>query len=367
MIDLINTKLREEKIFIISFFLATISQLISRTYSFNINYELIFTLLVLMLIIFQLEECNFLEFIAIKILKKSTNIKSLTYSLIFITGALAMFLTNDVALITIVPITIIISKKAKIDPFRIIILETLSANISSSLTPFGSPQNLFLYSYFNIKTFEFFSITFKFFIIGIVFVLFLSVFIKNKKINLSLKDVILIKKNYIYISIIFFILVILSVMRILNSRIILGTVLFYYLIFNIKLFKKVDYFLLGTFICFFVFINNISGLNYLSFLLNKILNSDNSILIVSVALSQIISNVPAAMLISGFTKNYIPILLGVSIGGMGSMIASLANLISYKIYIKNFNGKLYKKTFYFYNFIGVIFITFVIIYCMKIN
>ena len=131
------------------------------------------------------------------------------------------------------------------------------------------------------------------------------------------------------------------------------------MLLNNNLFTKVDYSLLITFIGFFIFVGNISTLDSIKTFMENMLNSGKSTFISSILSSQIISNVPATMLLSGFTNHFKELLLGVNIGGMGTLIASLASVISYKIYTSEFNGvnNKYLKIFTFYNILGLVIIT----------
>ena len=357
MINTIKKKIKEEIIFIISIILAFFSFVLTKNTKYDINFELIFTLLSLMLISLQLEKYNILDYVAIKIIKKASSKRSLYFSLIIITALLAMFVTNDVALITIVPLTIIISKKANFNPMKIIIFETLAANIGSSLTPFGSPQNLFLYSYYNIDLISFFKVIFPFFQLGMIFIFIISWRTSKKSLNIEfLKTDSINVKKLILISILF-LLIVFSIIRIISFIIVSVIIIIYSIIFEKELFKKLDYYLLGTFLCFFIFIDNISNIQSFVTFLNNFLSTDHKIFLSSILLSQIISNVPSAILVSEFSNSYKYILVGVNIGGMGTMIASLANLISYRFYAKNYDGKKYRLNFIKYNLIGLILMT----------
>jgi hypothetical protein len=147
------------------------------------------------------------------------------------------------------------------------------------------------------------------------------------------------------------VLILLSIVRIVDYRIVTFVTVLMFAVLDRKLFLKVDYSLLGTFIMFFLFVNNVTHMDYIIDTAAAVLTSPIRVLVASAVLSQGISNVPAAIMLSAFTKYHKALLLGVSIGGMGTMVASLANLISYKLYCKEYSRERYNKLFYPLNFI----------------
>ena len=276
-------------------------------------------------------------------------------ALVFITFVSAMIVTNDVALITFVPLSIVIAKKANINVLKIVIFQTLAANLGSSLTPMGNPQNLFIYSFYNLSPVDFFNITLPIIVLSIIFLL--VVILKDKKLNLNLEldEIKIDNKRDSVLFTILFLIILLSVFHLIDYKITLLITISMVFILNKKLFSKVDYSLLITFIGFFIFVGNISTMDSVRSFMEGILSSGKSTFISSVVASQFISNVPATMLLSGFTEYFKELLLGVNIGGMGTLIASLASVISYKIYISEFNNSdNYLKTFTLYNVIGLI-------------
>lgn len=345
MIRVIRNKFEEEIVFAVATILAVITSFIVRPSIEAIDFKVIFSLFNLMLISLAFEQYHLLDWIAIYILSKVRSEKSIGLVMIFTTAGLGMLMTNDVALLTVVPITITIARKAGFDPFKVVVLETAAANIGSSFTPFGNPQNLYLYSYFEMDTKEFFLIIAPLVIAGLLFLIAVNMRSSNKLVDVNLNKVHLKHAKKIGYYGLLFILVILSVLRQLDYRMVTLSVLVSAIILDRRLIKKVDYFLLGTFVSFFVFIDNVTRLETVNLFAGSLLDSPLKVYTASALLSQIISNVPSAILISGFTPFYRELLLGVSVGGIGTLVASLANLISYKIYCKSFHRKLYKIYF----------------------
>jgi len=354
MIRVIRNKLEEEIVFTISLVLAIVTGFFAPTRVEAIDLKVILSLFNLMLIALAFEKYHFLDFIALSILSKVKSPRSIGFTMILTTAFLGMFITNDVALITVVPITLQIGKKAGFDPFKIIALETVAANIGSSLTPFGNPQNLFLYSFYSIPTRDFFVTVLPFVIIGLLFLLVYNMRNDHHRMEFSVPKLRLHNKKQLVLYGVLFIGVLLSVLRIVDYFIVSGLVILIFVVRESELFRKVDYFLLGTFVCFFIFIDHVMNFPFLQQGISQLLSTEMTTFFVSVGLSQVISNVPTAILLSGFTTYSQALLLGVSVGGMGTMIASLANLISYKLYTKTYSGKLYKTYFYRLNILGLI-------------
>lgn len=306
--------LKKECVLVIAVTLAILSSFISIPKMSYIDFKVLILLFNLMVVVAAFKELKVLDSIAIGLLKKCNTYTSISLALVFITFISSMIVTNDVALITFVPLSIVIARKANINVLKIVVFQTLAANLGSSFTPMGNPQNLFIYSFYNLSPIDFFKITLP---IVILAVLFLVLLVIDYKVT--------------------FLITIVMV-----------------LILNKKLFSQVDYSLLITFIGFFIFVGNISTMDVVKNFMEGILNSPKSTFLASVLSSQVISNVPATMLLSGFTNHFKELLLGVNIGGMGTLIASLASVISYKIYASEFGNDNYMKSFTFYNILGLI-------------
>ena len=345
---------KKECVLVIAVTLAILSSFISIPKLSYIDFKVLILLFNLMVVVAAFKELKFLDSIAIGLLKKCNTYTSISLALVFITFISSMIVTNDVALITFVPLSIVIARKANINVLKIVIFQTLAANLGSSFTPMGNPQNLFIYSFYNLSPIDFFKITLPIVILAVLF-LVLLVF-KDKKMNLSLdlEDVKIDNKRDVYLFGGLFLIILLSVFHVIDYKVTFLITIVMVLILNKKLFSQVDYSLLITFIGFFIFVGNISTMDVVKNFMEGILNSPKSTFLASVLSSQVISNVPATMLLSGFTDHFKELLLGVNIGGMGTLIASLASVISYKIYTSEFGNDNYMKSFTFYNILGLI-------------
>lgn len=346
--------LKKECVLVIAVTLAILSSFISIPKMSYIDFKVLILLFNLMVVVAAFKELKVLDSIAIRLLKKCNTYTSISLALVFITFISSMIVTNDVALITFVPLSIVIAKKANINVLKIVIFQTLAANLGSSFTPMGNPQNLFIYSFYNLNPIDFFKITLPIVILAVLFLVLLVC--KDKKINLSLdlEDVKIDNKRDVYLFGGLFLIILLSVFHVIDCKVTFLITIIMILLLNKKLFSQVDYSLLITFIGFFIFVGNISTMDLVKNFMEGILGSPQSTFLSSILSSQVISNVPATMLLSGFTNHFKELLLGVNIGGMGTLIASLASVISYKIYTSEFKNENYMKYFTFYNILGLV-------------
>ena len=226
-----------------------------------------------MVVVAAFKELKVLDSIAIGLLKKCNTYTSISLALVFITFISSMIVTNDVALITFVPLSIVIARKANINVLKIVIFQTLAANLGSSFTPMGNPQNLFIYSFYNLSPIDFFKITLPIVVLAVLF-LVLLVF-KDKKMNLSLdlEDVKIDNKRDVYLFGGLFLIILLSVFHVIDYKVTFLITIVMVLILNKKLFSQVDYSLLITFIGFFIFVGNISTMDVVKNFMEGILNS----------------------------------------------------------------------------------------------
>lgn len=348
--------LRRDLVFTISLILAVISCFIGTPKIEYIDFKVLACLFNIMIIVKAFEELHLLERLSIGILNSCSDSRKVSLVLILLTFFSSMLFTNDVALLTLVPLALIIGRKSGLDMLATVIMQTLAANIGSSLTPMGNPQNLYIFSYYKLHASQFFTTVGLFSLLGLIWLLFLNHRRKNLKLDFKLEEVEIKDRKQALLWGVVFIVIVLSVFNIISYTIAFLVTAATTLCFNRRLLLKADYSLLVTFVCFFIFIGNISHIPAVSNLMKGFL--DNSLLAYagSMLLSQVISNVPSAILLSGFTPHWKELLLGVNIGGMGTIIASLASVISYKLYIgeKPQNSGKYLKNFSLYNFGGLI-------------
>lgn len=317
-----------------------------------IDFRVLGILLSLMTVMAGLQRNGLFDMIGSSLLKRTKNTMQLSLVLVFLCFFFSMFITNDVSLITFVPFAMLTLRKCNQDKLLIpvIIVQTLAANLGSMLTPIGNPQNLYLYNLAEMKMSTFIGIIGPYTLAsGILLLLSVAVVCRKKeKIEFTLeennsdheieKERLHLRrkthqKNAVYL--ILFLMSLLVVVRVLPYYVAFMVVFVTVFIMDRQVLKTVDYSLILTFIAFFIFTGNIGEIETIRNVLQEFVSGRE--VGVGIAASQVISNVPAALLLSGFTKDYAKLLVGVNIGGLGTLIASMASLISYKIYAHHYN------------------------------
>ncbi|MBR3113635.1 MAG: hypothetical protein IKH29_08030 [Methanobrevibacter sp.] len=294
---------KKEIIFSISLILAIISCFFvkpSINYLGYINWETIVLLFVIMLIVEILKNLAIFEILVRKLLTRIGNARELVLILVFICFLSSIFITNDVSLIIFVPFAILALKKVeRVDLIILTVsLQTIAANVGCMVLPIGAPHNIVMYTVSNIPFESFFFLLLPYIVVSLVFLGIVLLFIPKDKIDLpKMTKIEFEHENFI-------------------KRILMG----------------VDYYLLLTFIALFILIGNLENIPFFNSLFTKWIVGNE--VLWGVIASQVISNVPAAMLLSGFSANYEAIIVGINIGGFGTLIASMANLISYKILVR---------------------------------
>ncbi len=314
--------------------LAIVSSIFVRLRLESIDWEVIAKLFSLMLVVQAFKEYGVLEWMARSSLKNLKSPRSIGVMIILLTASVSALITNDVALITLVPLTMLIAARAGFDPMWLVMIQSQAADVGSALTPIGNPQNLFLFERYEIPVGEFVLYLLPFTIFGVCWTLVMNILNSKKKASFAMETSRIREIKKLLVFIFAFFIVMLSVFRILDYRAGLILTFLITLVLCRRLFFKIDYFLLGTFAFFFVFIDNISRTELIAGLMRKVADGEIQTMANSALFSQIISNVPSAILFSSFTESYRGLLLGVNIGGSGTIIASLANLIAYRIYVK---------------------------------
>ena len=297
---------KREIVFSISLILAILSCFFvkpSLNYFHYINWDTIILLFVIMVIVEILKNLSVFEILVRKLLTRIGNARGLVLVLVFICFFSSIFITNDVSLIIFVPFTILALKKVdRIDLTIITVsLQTIAANVGCMVLPIGAPHNIVMYTVSNISFESFFFLLLPYVLASLVFLAVALLFIPKDNINLpKMKKIDIDRKNFF-------------------KRVFLG----------------VDYYLLLTFIALFILIGNLENIAFFKELFTKWIVGNE--VLWGIFASQIISNVPAAILLSGFSANYEAIIVGINIGGFGTLIASMANLISYKILIREYD------------------------------
>ena len=290
-------------------------------------------------VVCALKNIRFFFFLAQKIVKTFKNTRACVLALAYVTFIGSMLIANDMALLTFLPLGFFVlstTGKKKYMAFTFI-MQNIAANLGGMLTPFGNPQNLYIYTKFNIPNIEFMGIMAIPFVVSIILFTAGCFFIPKESLTLtdSGEDKIKVGRTAFYL--VLFTITILMVFRIIPYYICLP-IIFVAIFFSDKeALKKVDYPLLLTFVMFFLLAGNVSRIDAVNTFFSSML--ERSTLLTSVASCQVISNVPSAILLSEFTTNYKELLMGVNIGGVGTLISSLASLITFREFTSHTKGQ----------------------------
>ena len=293
---------KKEIVFFISLILAIFSCFFvkpSIEYLNYINWDTIILLFVIMVVVEVLKNLAIFEILVRKLLKRINNARLLVLALVFICFFSSIFITNDVSLIIFVPFAILALKKVNRTDLIIltVCLQTIAANVGCMVLPIGSPHNIVLYTVSGIGFLAFLFLLMPYIAVSVIFMAVIIFFIKSEPVQLpKINKIEVDKDNFIK-----------------------------------RVFFGVDYYLLLTFIALFILIGNLERISFFTMFFKSFILGNE--VICGIIASQFISNVPAAMLLTGFSSNYEAIVIGINIGGFGNLIASMANLISYKILV----------------------------------
>ncbi len=356
----IKEYVKKNTVMVIAFLAAAVTTVfipIDREYLGYFDYKTLTCLFCVLAVICALRNINFFYTLAKNVVQLFKNARMSILALVYITFIGSMLIANDMALLTFLPLGYFVlttTKKEKYMAFTFI-MQNIAANLGGMLTPFGNPQNLYLYSFYHIPNLEFIQVMALPFVLSVLIITICCfIFVKpeplcidNEKVRLNPK------KTALYLLLFAFsILIVFRGIPYQAGLIIIPTVLFFT---DRKALKMVDYPLLLTFVFFFIFAGNMARIEFVRLFFSMLL--EKSTLLFSILSCQIISNVPSAILLSQFTENYQELLLGVNIGGVGTLISSLASLITFREYTKHNPEKVmsYIVKFSLYNF-GFLFI-----------
>jgi len=329
--------IKKNIVMVVALCLAVITSFIvppDEAYIAYFDFKTLTCLFCVLAVVCALKNINFFYMLARKVVAVFKNARMSILALIYITFIGSMLIANDMALLTFLPLGFLVlntTGKEKYLSFTFI-MQNIAANLGGMLTPFGNPQNLYLYTKFNIPNEEFVEIMAPPFVLSIVIITVCClIFVKPEPLQLDDEEIRLVPwRTAVYL--VLFALSIAIVFRTIPywiGLIVIPIALFF---LDRKALAMVDYPLLFTFVFFFIFAGNMSRIEVIRKFLSALLEKNT--LIVSVLSCQVISNVPSAILLSQFTNNYRDLLVGVNIGGVGTLIASLASLITFREHIK---------------------------------
>lgn len=326
---------RTEPVLVLSFTLAALSMIgnpPSRTYLAYMDFKVLGCLFALMAVVAGFRSIGVFEHLSVRMLSHVKSVRQVSLVQVALTFFSSMWITNDVALITFVPFAFVVFGMLR-DTRPVIItvvLQTVAANVGSSLTPMGNPQNLYLFSYYDMPVFDFFMTMLPLVTVGAVVLAIFLIFIGGKNEPVVAPDASLMRpvdrKAAAWLGSLF----LLSILAVFDVVPWYVAVLLVGLLAGRKQVAAVDYGLLLTFVAFFIFVGNLGQMAPVRNMLERLL--EGRVFLVSLLASQVLSNVPAALLLSRFTGDSGQLLLGVNAGGCGTLIASLASVISFKFF-----------------------------------
>lgn len=348
--------LREETVLVVSALLAAGSCLLVKPDEEYLSYfwgnmDTILILFCLMTVVAGLRSLGVFRYVGHCLLEKIRSERGIVLLLVFLCFLGSMVITNDVALITFVPFGMIVlqmcGKEKLVIP--LVVLQTIAANMGSSLTPIGNPQNLYLYGQSGAKVGDFLLWMLPYTLVTGICIGLAVLFQKKEKVDYRPEKGGAVwgkKRKFYFISYaVLFLFCLLSVAKVLSPMILFFVTLAFLLAADRRILRCIDYALLGTFIGFFIFIGNLGRVSAFRDFFAGILTGHETL--AGVISSQVISNVPAALLLSGFTDKWESLVVGTNLGGLGTLIASMASLISYKQMVRQYPGLKGKYFLYF--------------------
>lgn len=336
----IRTFFWHDKVFLIALVLAIISVSLGGFKTQFFDYKVIFTVFGLMLVIAGFKSTGLLRYLGQSLVKRSRTTRQLVRFTTMLTFFMAIFFTNDLTILTILPLYLTITKEVS-DRRSVYIGAALilpACHLGSSLFPFGNPHNLYAYSFFHIPNLELFKGTGLLFIAGFIILNLACQFISNEPLQIK-TTVQKFNKHEVILFTILLILMAVSVFGWISYYISAAITAVIVLFYRPKLFKEVDYRLLMTFVCFFLIVGNIVEIDTVTQFISSVFVGPYASFFGTVITSQLISNISSTVLISPFTHHGMSVLLGADVGGIGTLMASMATLICYKVIMVSARGE----------------------------
>lgn len=343
MIQKLKYFIEKETVMVIAFLLALVSCFfmtpsLSQMAGF-VDFRVLGILLSLMVVVAGLQRVGAFDWIGVKLLVHVSDTRSLMLVLVMLCFFLSMAVTNDVALLTFVPFAIFVLEKSGHPELLVstVVLQTVAANLGSMLTPVGNPQNLYIYQHYGFTAGGFIETLLPYAVAAFLMLLILIFLGKKESIRLAETDFAAVHTDWKRAGayVLLFFVAIAAVAGLFYWLPVMLLILLAAFLSDREILRTVDYCLLLTFVFFFVFIGNMGSIPLVRDLLGSLLTGNEAV--VAILASQVISNVPATLLLSEFTENSRDLLIGVNLGGLGTLIASMASLISYKLYAHRYN------------------------------
>ena len=347
----IGRRLRSEAVLVASFVLALLSMLLvppSEEYFGYINVPMLCILFCLMATVAGMSECGLFRHISAVLLSKASSAGRLCLILVALPFFISMAITNDVSLITFVPLAMVtlVAADRKDLVIPVLVMQTAAANLGSLLTPIGSPHNLFVYTRYEPGVADFVLVMLPYVLVGGIALFLVCALVCRGGSDHSQVEIPETEERPVLVAmVLLFSLSVASVADLVPFWIPLALTAVAVVLMKPVLMARVDYSLLLTFVFLFVFTGNMARIEEVSSFFGGLMDSEP--LLTAVFASQFISNVPAAVMLSGFTSDWQSLLAGVGRGGFGTPIASMASLITFRLYLRerDHDGKRFTTVF----------------------
>lgn len=319
-----------DRVFQIATLFAMLSLFFARPHIRDINFTTLWSLLGMMTVIQIFEYLHVLDFLAYHLTAGAKTARQLTLFFVILAFVASMFLTNDMAVLTFMPLYLRIARKLKLPQVLPATIITLAANLGSFMTPFGNSHNIYLMTKFHIPIGDYALWVLPLLAIAIVFLLVITLFVTPIKLPVVPVQRLHINMRPTIITAFAAVLVFASVFGIVPAWVAAGIVILLAFAFDPKIMKHVDYAIVFTFLAFFILVSDIQQIPVIVRVLSQIERDPVSVYLTSIVVSQGISNVPATVLVAQFTHQIPALFYGTNVGGLGTMIASLCNLLAFK-------------------------------------
>ena len=327
----------------------------------DINFHTLFSVAAMLTIIQIYAYLHVLDVLAYKLTSIADNTRKLNILFTLLAIISGMFLGNDITALTLIPLYLNIAKKYKLPQILPVTLIGMGANIGAALTPWGNPHNIFLVSRYDVNAVTFFSWSIPYLIASMIILGIVFFFIPKETIPIQKAQSIRISWRPTLITTAVFIFFFFGVFRVVPIVIPMIVSIVLALLINPRIMLKIDYALLLTFTGFFIFISDIQHIPAIEGIIHMWVNSENSTYLTSIISSQVMSNVPSTILVGKFTNYAEALFLGSNIGGFGSAIGSMANMLVLKTFNQHasVNKSKFFKQWSLMQFAGLIILTIV--------
>ena len=354
MINRIVTYLKGDVMFTASLVLAVVTSFFNTPDFGAVNWHTIFSLATMMIWVGLLERAGVLHAVSVWLVSRSHHARTLMTSVTFLSFFGAMILSNDIAILTLMPIYLRLAKdlsaRLKVIGSTLIIM---AANSGAILFPFGKSQNLYMYGFYHVSVGEFFKWSASLTVVSLILMFIITRFVRATPLDINLRPANKVDNGRLVFLGITGLILVATIFGWTPFNVVIPLILIAFLIYRHDMLKLVDYGLLATFLFFFIATNNLAHIEAVRNLIGTLFNTKSHVLFGTFFLSQFISNVPSTILISTFTDHARELFIGSNIGGLGTVVASMANLIGYRVFrqIEPDSSATFMKLFMVVNFV----------------